>query len=115
MPNDQCLECKYNRPAKSVGGIIGKARRKEAMTQWDMTHHEKEAIRHAFDTATDSSEYSLHHEFSSTVAARGSNQVAKLKAQLLKAGNPFDRSFDGEPVKNFATGESNPKGSVHRY
>jgi len=45
IPMDQALEVSYNKVAKSSGGIVGFTRKKEAVAQWNLIHHQKECYR----------------------------------------------------------------------
>ena len=50
IPMDQALEQAYNKAAKSAGGVIGYTRKKEAVAQWNLLHHEKEGYRNFLRT-----------------------------------------------------------------
>ena len=67
---DEALEKEYNKPAKGQGGIIGFSHRKEAVAQWNIIKREKAKFtRHLVELCclTEEDEYSLHHEFLTTL------------------------------------------------
>ena len=84
VPIDQALEKSYNKTAKGKSGIIGLTRRKEAVAQHDIIHHEKIQIVNFLLELCEiyyESEYDLHHEFSSAVKRRG---ICKKDFQLYR-------------------------------
>ena len=91
---DMGLEKVYNKPAKSIGGIIGMTSRKEAVAQWNVLKHEKD-LHVAFmlswtrwsESKDRDSELNLHHEF---MSASSSNRRVKMLLDYLKlVGSPF--------------------------
>ena len=55
----------------------------------------------------DDDEYSLHHEFSSSITKTDETSITKIMAFILEHGNPFNE--DSQPIRNIVTGTVHPK------
>ena len=69
IPVDQALDKEYNKNAKAKGGIIGFTREKEGVAKWSIINYEKMQYFRFFNdlcNLSSESEYSLHHEYSSS-------------------------------------------------
>ena len=79
---DMALEKVYNKPAKSIGGIIGMTSRKEAVAYRNWLKHEKnlhvanmlEWVNLSASNDKDS-ELNLHHEFNDSYSRRSNERV----------------------------------------
>ena len=94
---DMGLEKVYNKPAKSIGGIIGMTARKEAVAQWNLLKHEKDLhVANMLDWVNLSankdqvSELNLHHDFASNCALKSNQRVQLFLNYLEIVGGPFD-------------------------
>ena len=106
IPMDQALEQAYNKVAKSAGGVIGVTRKKKAVAQWNLIHHEKEGYRQWLEQQSeDHSQYSLHHEFSDAAAIKSLSNRDSIINYIKRLGNLFGNETDGYPIRNLATGE----------
>ena len=85
MPMDQALEKEYNKTAKGPGGVIGITRQKESVAKWNLIKHEKKGFTNFIDNLCGLNtldEYSLHHEFSSTVTKKDNHDVEVMKEYI---------------------------------
>ena len=107
VPNDQGFKQAYNKTANSAGGIIGFTQKKQAVSLWNIIHHEKEGYRHFLENRIEheNSEFSLHHEFSESSAQKSMNNCIALVDYIKRIGNPFSKENDGKPIRNLATGQ----------
>ena len=106
VPMDQALEKEYNKPAKSHGGIIGITRRKEAVAKWNIIKHEKSSYTKFLEDLcdlSDDTEFSLHHEFSLSLAKNEESYVEEITNYISERMNPFDSS--SSKILNFVTGQ----------
>ena len=88
MPMDQALEKEYNKKPKDPVGIIGITRREESVAKWNLMRHERGAYVKFIDDVSDythSNEYSLHHEFSTTVTTNDHRDVETMAAYIAKS------------------------------
>ena len=86
VPMDQALKKEYNKPA-SLGGIIGISRRKEAVAQWNIIKHEKSKFtKHLRELCclNEDSEYTVHHEFSQTLAEADEECVEQIVTYIAE-------------------------------
>ena len=96
----------YNKPAKDQGGIIGFSRRKEDVAQWNIIKHEKAKFtNHLRELCclTEGDEYSLHHEFSSSLIEVDEKCVEQIVSYIAERNNPFDTGTSR--VTNIVTGK----------
>ena len=91
---DQGLEKAYNHTAKSVGGIIGITRQKQAVAMWDIIKHEKDLYVSFAKETTKGQETrgeldSLHHEFNLNQAQATHGRMQQLVHYIESVSNPF--------------------------
>ena len=81
IPLDQALEVQYNKPAKSLSGIIGITRKKKAVDKWNILRHEKLQYTQFLEqmcNISNNDKYSLHHKFSPSVIENNCEAVSNM-------------------------------------
>ena len=97
----------YKQPAKGHGRIIVFSRRKEAIVQLNIIKHEKAKFtKHLGELycLTEEDEYSLHHEFSTTLIQADEEYVERIVNYIAVRNNPFDTATS--TVTNIVTGKA---------
>ena len=89
---DLCLEQTINRSQKSSGGIIGRSKQKEYVTQWELIYHEMLAVSNMYRELSGvqlcHSELALSHEFTISEITNTELHIGDMITYILKHENP---------------------------
>ena len=105
---DMKLEQTIQRSAKSVGGIIGRSKAVDYVTEWSIIYHDVLGITNWFRELTGAdtggnTETRLHHEMKKSKIDEVSTSVSMLAEFIRIRGNPFQCQQGDEKLKNFVT------------
>ena len=105
---DQKLEQTINLSSKCSDGVIGHAKQKQYVAQWDLIYHEMMAVKNLHREYTgvneSTSEAWHHHESSQSTTTRKEGHIQEMMKYIEERGSPF--SAECPPVlHNFVTKE----------
>ena len=90
---DQKLEQTINLSAKCSVGVIGHAKQKQYVAQWDLIYHEIMAVKNLYCENTGVSESTssalLHHESSQSITNRKEGHIQEMMKYIEERGSPF--------------------------
>ena len=90
---DQKSEQTINLSSKCSDGVIGHAKQKQYIAQWDVIYHEMMAVhnlhRECMGVIDTSSESWHHHDSSPSVTAKSEQHVQEMLKYLEERGSPF--------------------------
>lgn len=105
---DQKLEQTINLSSKCSDGVIGHAKQKQYVAQWDMIYHEMMAIKSLHREYTGvteaTSEAWHHHESSQSTTTRKEGNIQAMMKFIEERGSPFSAESP-KVLHNFVTKE----------
>lgn len=108
---DQKLEQSINLSSKCCDGIIGHAKQKQYVAQWDLIYHEMMAVRNLHRTYAgvmekthESHESHNHHESSKATTDRKESKSQAMIKFIEEKGSPLNENAS-KILQNFATKE----------
>lgn len=108
---DQKLEQSINLSSKCSDGVIGHAKQKQYVAQWDLIYHEMMAVknlhRHYASVLDNTHESYQHHESSQSTTDRNEAHVQAMVKFIEEKGSPMSPNAS-ETLQNFVTKELMP-------
>ena len=90
---DQKLEQTINLSSKCSDSVIGHAKQKQYVAQWDLIYHEIMAVKNLYCENTGVSESTssalLHHESSQSIINRKEGHIQEMMKYIEERGSPF--------------------------
>jgi len=105
---DMKLEQTIQRSAKSVGGIIGRSKAVDYVTEWSIIYHDVLGITNMFRDLTGAdtggnTETFPHHQLRQSKISEININVSKLEEFIRSRGNPYLCQEADRNLKNFVT------------